>query len=67
MSKLTFLIWIMAAPTLMGSLVTVTLVVQPFMDDQAFWIPAAAAAGAVIAIPVSFFVARAMKKTGIAK
>lgn len=60
MTRLAFLIWVIAAPTLMGMLVTVTLVVPYFMNNQALWIPVAAGAGAVIAAPVSYMIAVAI-------
>jgi hypothetical protein len=62
MSKLAFLIWIVAAPTLMGCLMVVTLVVPYFMEDQGTWIMVAVATGGVIAAPLSYFVAKAIKK-----
>ncbi|HPF77809.1 MAG TPA: hypothetical protein PLF01_00835 [Alphaproteobacteria bacterium] len=62
MGKLALAIWIMAAPTLMGCLVIITLVVPYFSANEKIWIPAAAAAGAVLAIPISIVVARSIKK-----
>ncbi|MCB9965471.1 MAG: hypothetical protein H6855_05270 [Rhodospirillales bacterium] len=60
MGKLALLIWIVAAPTLMGILVVVALGVPYFKNDQDVYMIVAAVAGAVIAMPVSYFVARAI-------
>ena len=61
MSKLSILIWIIAAPVLMGMCVTVTLVVPMFADKQMIWIPVAATLGAVVALPISYVVAKKIK------
>lgn len=61
MSRLALLIWIVAAPTLMGILVVVALIAPPFMGNQAFWIPTMAGIGAAVAAPLSYVVAKMIK------
>ena len=61
MSKLASLIWIMLGTTLAGMLITVVLVVPQLAQDSARMIPAAAIAGALIAIPLSMLVASRIK------
>lgn len=66
MGKLPIVIWIIAAPTLMGIFVLTVLVVPSLADDAMRLILPVAAAGAVVAMPVSYVIARllnaAMKK-----
>ena len=61
MSKLASLIWIMLGTTLAGILVTVVLVVPSLASDSMRWLPIAAIAGAVIAIPISIMIANRIK------
>jgi hypothetical protein len=56
------LLYIVIAPTLMGMFVTVTLVVESLYNGAG--IGAAAALGAVVALPVAWQVARAIKGRG---
>lgn len=67
MGKLTALIWVMVGTVFMGMLVTVTLTVPYFANAQAFWLPVAAATGAVLALPFSYFVARKLKSSLVIK
>jgi hypothetical protein len=60
MLRLAALFYVIIAPTLMGIFVTATLVVEVLSD--AVGIPLAAAAGLVVALPVSWFVARAIRR-----
>ena len=59
MFKLALLFYIIVAPTVMGALVTVTLVVESLYNGVG--IAAAAALGAVLAAPISWMIVRAMK------
>ena len=57
MLKIAVLIWIIGGATLAGMCMVAALVVG---DDQL--IPAAVATGFIVAIPISFFVARKIAK-----
>lgn len=59
MFKIAALLFVIIAPTLMGTLVTVVLVTPALYNGLG--ISVAALAGAVIAAPVSWFVARAIR------
>jgi len=59
MLKIAVLLYIIVAPTLMGVLVAVTLVIPALANGQG--ISAAAILGAVAAAPVSWLVARAIR------
>ncbi len=59
MLKIAVLLYVIVAPTLMGVLVAVTLVIPAFSNGQA--ISAAAIIGALAAAPVAWFIARAMR------
>lgn len=61
MGKLSLMIWIMAAPTLMGSFITFVLISTSFADELALWIPVAALTGATLAVPISYLIARKIK------
>lgn len=61
MSKLSIIIWIIAAPVFMGSLVVTVLVLPNFADQHEIYIPAAAAVGAIIAMPFSYVIASKIK------
>ncbi len=53
------LLYVIIAPTLMGALITVTLVVESLYNGVG--IGAAAGLGAVLALPVAWLVAREIK------
>lgn len=55
MFKLALLLYVIIAPTIMGALVTVTLVVESLYNGLG--ISVAAAIGAVLAMPVAWYVA----------
>ncbi|WP_333835194.1 CTP synthetase [Rubrimonas sp.] len=59
MFKLAALLYVIIAPTVMGTLITVTLVVESLYNGVG--ISAAAALGAAIALPVSWYVAAAIR------
>jgi hypothetical protein len=59
MLRLAALFYVIIAPTLMGALVAVALVVEGL--DDGVGIAAAAAIGALLAIPAAWHVARAMR------
>lgn len=61
MSKLPLIIWIMAAPVFMGAFVLTVLVVPELAADEKQLIAPAALAGAVIAMPFSYVIARIVK------
>lgn len=63
MSKLTLIIWIVAAPVVMGIFVLAVLVVPGLGADQARMIPVAALAGAVLAAPISFVLSKKLQET----
>jgi hypothetical protein len=59
MFKLALLFYIIVAPTVMGVLITVTLVVESLYNGVG--ITAAAVLGAVLAAPISWYIVKAMK------
>ena len=62
MDRLGLIIWAVAAPVLMGIFVLVVLVVPSLAEqDKQLMLPAAVA-GAVLAAPVAFVVAKQLKK-----
>ena len=62
MVKLAALFYVIVAPTLMGALVTVTLVVEPLYNGLG--ITLAALLGLVAAAPVSWRIAQAIRDNG---
>lgn len=58
MMRLAALIWIVLGTTLAGMAVTVVLAVPELLDQGMQLVPIAAAAGFVIALPLSYVVAR---------
>lgn len=58
MIKLASLIWIMLGTTLAGIAVMVVLVVPSLAADTMRLLPIAAAAGALVAIPISMWIAK---------
>ena len=67
MFKIASLIWIMLGTTLAGILVMVVLVVPSLAADTMRLLPIAAAAGAVIAIPVSMMIAKRIQAQSVAR
>ncbi|MFA7276557.1 MAG: hypothetical protein WC043_07135 [Pseudobdellovibrionaceae bacterium] len=61
MFRISAVIWVMAAPTLMGILVMLVLIMPSLADKQALYISAAALVGALIAAPISYLIAKAIK------
>lgn len=61
MLRLTSMIYTMASTTLMGIFIVVALTAG---YDTLIYIVIAAAVGAVVALPVSYFVAKAIKEMG---
>ncbi|MCB1652187.1 MAG: hypothetical protein KDI46_09050 [Alphaproteobacteria bacterium] len=62
MDRLGLIIWAVAAPVLMGIFVLVVLVVPSLAEQDKQLILPAAVAGAVLAAPVAFVVAKQLKK-----
>lgn len=62
MSRLAWLVWTVAAPTLMGILVLVVLVVPSLAAHDAKYMLPAAALGAVLALPLSYVMANMITK-----
>jgi hypothetical protein len=58
------LLYVIIAPTVMGALVTVTLVVESLYNGVG--IGAAAGIGAVVALPIAWRVARAIRGRAVA-
>jgi hypothetical protein len=58
MLKIAALVWIVLGATLAGSLVTVVLTVPSLFPEPMKYIPIAAAAGYVVAIPFAVAIAR---------
>ncbi|MCB1539076.1 MAG: hypothetical protein KDJ49_08940 [Alphaproteobacteria bacterium] len=58
MSKLAVIVWCVAAPTLMGIFVLTVLVVPSLAAKENMMILPAAIAGAVVAAPISYYIAR---------
>ena len=59
MFKLAALLYVIVAPTIMGTLVTITLVVESLYNGVG--IASAAGIGAVIAAPIAWYVAAAIR------
>ena len=59
MFKLALLLYVIVAPTVMGALVTVTLVVESLYNGVG--IATAAAIGAVLAAPIAWYIAAAIR------
>ena len=58
MFKIAVLIWVMAAVTLAGSFVLVALLLPGLGHSEMQMVPIAAIAGFVVAIPISYLLAR---------
>jgi hypothetical protein len=58
MLKIASLIWIMLGTTLAGVAVMIVLIVPDLSKDSMRLIPIAAAAGALLAIPISLLIAK---------
>ena len=61
MLKLSLVIYIMAAPTLMGAFVLTVLTVPSLASNDFNLILPAALGGAVVALPVSYLIAKKLK------
>ncbi|MCB9988086.1 MAG: hypothetical protein H6868_01990 [Rhodospirillales bacterium] len=64
MGKVGILIWIMLAPTVMGLFVLALLLTPSLADQQMTLILPVAAAGAVVAAPLSFLIAKKLSALG---
>lgn len=62
MIRIAALIWIMLATTLAGIALLVVVAVPEFASDAQFLIPVACGAAAVVAIPLSYAIARNIAK-----
>jgi len=62
MLKVASLIWIMLGTTLGGILVTAVLATPDLAGKAAHLIPIAFAAGAVLAMPISYFIAKRLQR-----
>lgn len=60
--KLAVMLWIMIGTTLAGVLVVAVLMIPALQPQAKMWIAAAAAAGAVLGIPVAMAVAKAIER-----
>lgn len=60
MIKIAIIIWIIGGATLAGMLVVAVLATPALSEAAMQWIPRAVALGFVLAMPVSFLVARAI-------
>ncbi len=58
MGKIALIVWVVLAPTLMGTFVLALLLTPALAGDEMKLILPAAVAGAVVAIPFSFLVAK---------
>lgn len=65
MFKIASLLYVIIAPTVMGVLVTVTLVVESLYNGMG--ITVAALLGAVLAAPISWMIAKAIRDAGMRK
>lgn len=61
MFKIASVVFVMAAPTLMGILAVAVMATPSLMNEGAKWIPAAAGIGFLLALPVSYFIAKAIE------
>ena len=59
MWRVAIIFFVIIAPTLMGSLILVAMVIPSLQDDLGRWIVIAAAAGFVLAAPISLAAANA--------
>ncbi|WP_022723504.1 hypothetical protein [Rhodopseudomonas sp. B29] len=62
MIKIAMIIWIIGGATLAGMLVVAVLAIPDLSEQAMQWIPRAVALGFVLAMPVSFLVARAIAR-----
>ena len=62
MIKIAMIIWIIGGATLAGMLMVAVLAVPALSEQAMLWIPRAVALGFVVAMPVSFLVARAIAR-----
>lgn len=61
MFRLAILIWMMAGTTLAGIAITVVLLIPSIQGQAMKYIPIAAAIGVIVAIPISFMAAKAIR------
>lgn len=61
MDKVALIVWTMAAPVMMGILVLIVLSVPALAAMDAKLIAPAAVAGAVLAVPFSYYVAKKIR------
>jgi putative flippase GtrA len=62
MWRLAVILFVIIAPTLMGSLILVAMVIPSLQNDLGHWIVISAVAGFVLSMPISFAVAKANQR-----
>ncbi|WP_322515664.1 hypothetical protein SR870_22240 [Rhodopseudomonas palustris] len=65
MFKVAVVLWIIGGATLAGMLMVAVLAVPSLSEQAMTWIPMAVAAGFVLAMPVSFLVARKIARPSV--
>jgi len=65
MFKVAVVLWIIGGATLAGMLMVAVLAVPTLSEQAMKWIPFAVAAGFVLAMPVSFLVARKIARPSV--
>ncbi|ABD08997.1 conserved hypothetical protein [Rhodopseudomonas palustris HaA2] len=65
MFKVAVVLWIIGGATLAGMLMVAVLAVPSLSEQAMTWIPLAVAAGFVLAMPVSFLVARKIARPSV--
>ncbi|MGP9812472.1 hypothetical protein ACTZWT_13245 [Rhodopseudomonas sp. NSM] len=65
MFKVAVVLWIIGGATLAGMLMVAVLAVPSLSEKAMTWIPLAVAAGFVLAMPVSFLVARKIARPSV--
>ncbi|MDD3019975.1 MAG: hypothetical protein PHX61_03220 [Alphaproteobacteria bacterium] len=60
MFKISAVVFVIAAPTLMGILAVAVMATPSLMNEGAKWISAAAGIGLLLSLPISYFIARSI-------
>ena len=60
MFKISAIVFVMAAPTLMGILAVAVMATPSLMNEGTKWIPAAAGVGLLLSLPISYFIAKSI-------
>lgn len=61
MFKIASIVFVIAAPTLMGILAVAVMATPSLMNEGAKWIPVSAGIGFLLSIPVSYFIAKSIQ------